>query len=109
MSTNFLIRHKENFFEQYSNSLRWQEIKKISHHYLEGSFSHGESRIRHVRWFMNFMNAIYYTLDIPNFSVGFINLIKLLFYSVYYSLFENASQNQRIKNIIRPDLEITKK
>jgi hypothetical protein len=108
LSTNFLIRHKGNIFEQYINSSRWQEIKNVSDQFLEGSFAHGENKIRHVRWFMNFMNAIYYKLDIPNFNVCIINVFKLLFYSIYYSLFEKASHTQRIKNIIRPDLDITK-
>ena len=90
------------------NCERWKEIKKCCSYDLTNSFAAGEKRLNHVKWFTNFMNAVYYAIDFPNFKISLKNSCKLIFYTLYYIIFNQASKKQRIKNITEPNLEITK-
>jgi hypothetical protein len=108
VSVNFLVKKEDNLFEQSKKSPRWQKIKEVCEYELIHSFSKGEGRIKQVKFFTNFMNALYYSLDFPNFKNNLYNWIRFGAYTVYYGLHTQACDVEKIKNITRPSMEITK-
>jgi hypothetical protein len=105
---NFLIAKEDNLFEQNKEGPRWQNINKICDYELVHSFSKGEGRIKMVKWFTNFMNALYYSLDFSKFKNDITSMLKFAGYTVYYGLHHQACHVERIKNITTPSMEITK-
>jgi hypothetical protein len=75
---------------------------------LANTFADGELRKKSSIKFSNFMNAIHYAADAPNFQASPFSVFKLLSKALFFLASPKASNHHKMCNTLNPNLEITK-
>jgi hypothetical protein len=99
--------NKTNLFET-RDQTRWNALQKSASIVVVDSYAHGESCVKFTEWFSNFINALNYALDGPNFKATFMGVIKLVCSAAYLTVHPKISRYHRMCNALSPNLDITK-
>jgi hypothetical protein len=98
---------KDSLFETKDHT-RWNALQKTASIVVVDSFAHGERCVKFTEWFSNFMNALNYAVDGPNFKSTPINVLKLLLTSAYFTIHPKISKYHRMCNAMSPSLDHTR-
>jgi hypothetical protein len=87
---------------------RWNAISKSTATEVVGSYAQGEECVRFTEGFSNFINALNYAVDGPNFKATPKNIVKLVLAAGYFTLHPKIRKYHRMCNALTPNLDITR-
>lgn len=83
--------------------------EKCFHHFFDiENFNKGEISRRYSFWFVDYMYAMFSSVDIDNFKTNIPNILKIMWFGSIYFLFPNLARLKRRKELIHMGLKYTK-
>lgn len=83
--------------------------EKCYHHFFDiDNFNKGEVSRKYSFWFVDYMYAMFSSVDIDNFKSNIPNILRIMWFGSIYFLFPNLARLKRRKELIHMGMKYTK-